>query len=90
MRTTLCTANLSSWGLLQSLKRKATAATGDSTAEMDEALEKALVQVADDFITGAVAFASGLAKRRKSNKLEAADVAVYLERNWYKACLPPA
>lgn len=59
------------------------AAAGDDSADMDSAVETALVQVADDFITSAVASASGLARRRKSTKLEAADVAMYLERTWY-------
>ena len=69
--------------LLQSLKRKAVAAAGDPDAEMEPALEAALVQVADDFISGAVAFGSGLARRRKTRKLEATDVSVFLERTWY-------
>lgn len=67
---------------LQSLKRKAVAAAGDPEAEMEPALDAALVQLADEFISGAVAFGSGLARRRKASKLEAADVNVYLERTW--------
>lgn len=67
---------------LQSLKRKAVAAVGDPDAEMEPALEAALVQVADDFISSAVAFGSGLARRRKASKLEPGDVSVYLEQTW--------
>ena len=76
---------------LQSLKRKAVAAAGDAEAEMEPALDAALIQLADDFISGAVAFGSGLARRRKSSKLDAADVAVFLEQTWYSyrwACKP--
>lgn len=58
------------------------AAAGDPDADMEPALEAALIQLADDFISGAVAFGSGLARRRKASKLEAADVAVYLEQTW--------
>lgn len=58
------------------------AATGDESAEMEPALEDALVRVADDFITSSVAFSCGLARRRKDRKLSASDVAVYLQRMW--------
>ena len=69
------------------------AAVSDPEAEMEPALDKALVEMADDFISGAVAFGSGLARRRKSSKLDAADVSVYLEQTWYvflSQCLSPA
>lgn len=49
---------------------------------MDTALETALVQLADEFITSTVAFACGLARRRRAKKLDAADVAVHLDRAW--------
>lgn len=67
---------------MQSLKRKAVAAAGDADAEMELALEAALVQLADEFLSGAVAFGCGLARRRKCSKLDPADVAVYLEQTW--------
>lgn len=59
------------------------AAAGDPEADMEPALDAALIQIADDFISSAVAFGSGLARRRKSSKLDAADVSVYLEQTWY-------
>ena len=68
---------------MQSLKRKAVAAAGDPEADMEPALDAALIQIADDFISSAVAFGSGLARRRKSSKLDAADVSVYFEQTWY-------
>ncbi len=67
---------------MQSLKRKAVAAAGDREADMETSLDAALIQMADDFISSAVAFGSGLARRRKSSKLDAADVSVYLEQTW--------
>lgn len=67
---------------LQSLKRKAEASVGDTRAEMEPILETALVHVADEFITNAISFASGLARRRKAQRLDSADVAVYLDRTW--------
>jgi transcription initiation factor TFIID subunit TAF12 len=58
------------------------AAAGDPDAEMESTLEAALIQVADDFITGAVTFASGLSQRRKSRRVEAPDISVYFEQTW--------
>jgi len=67
---------------MQSLKRKAVAAAGDPDAELEASLEAALIQVADDFLTGAVTFACGLSQRRKSKKVEAPDISVYFEQTW--------
>ena len=55
---------------------------GDAKAEVDATLEHALVTMADELITNAVIFACGLARRRKAQRLEAADVAGYLDRTW--------
>ncbi|KAK9852133.1 hypothetical protein WJX84_009024 [Apatococcus fuscideae] len=46
------------------------------------AAEGAVLQLVDDFLGGAVAFGCGLARRRKGGRLEAADIAAYLERTW--------
>lgn len=70
------------WLVLQSLKRKAQASLGDPRAEVEPLMEVALVNLADEFISNAVAFSCGLARRRKSLRLDSADVATYLDRTW--------
>lgn len=53
-------------------------ANAKATDDADEALRA----VAEDFISGAVSFAVSMARRRKAEEIEPADLLLYLERTW--------
>ena len=51
--------------------------------------EAALMRIADEWVTSALAFGCGAARRRRSDRLTPADVAPYLERTWCGKGLRP-
>lgn len=51
--------------------------------EVDDAVrDNALQQMARDFVMGAVTLGCGVTRRRGALRLEAADMAAYMENNW--------
>ncbi|KAI7841139.1 hypothetical protein COHA_005109 [Chlorella ohadii] len=67
---------------LQALVRQVGLGIGIQNAKATEDAEGALRAVAGDFISNAVSFAVAMARRRKSEEIEPADLLLYLERTW--------
>jgi histone H3/H4 len=65
---------------LQALVRQVGLGIGIQNAKATEDAEGALRAVAGDFISNAVSFAVSMARRRKSEEIEPADLLLYLER----------
>ncbi|KAK9803776.1 hypothetical protein WJX73_005575 [Symbiochloris irregularis] len=64
------------------LSSKAVARLADGHEVEQKVLEPAVVQLAEAFVEAACAFGCSMARRRKGRRLEALDMADYLERNW--------
>ncbi|KAK9809118.1 hypothetical protein WJX72_009572 [[Myrmecia] bisecta] len=64
---------------LQRIMRKVAGPHGELAPDVEPVLR----ELAEQFIGGAVSFGCTLAKRRKAEVVEPADVAVYLERTWH-------
>ncbi len=67
---------------MQSLERLLERAVAPGN-KLTGSAEAAVLQLVDDFVAGATASGCGLARQRKTGRLESADIAVYLERTWW-------
>lgn len=54
----------------------------DPTETMDDDVEEAVLQIADDFIENVINSSCQIAKHRESNTLEVKDVQLHLDSNW--------
>ena len=57
-------------------------AAGMSSGAVEPEAEAVLMKLAEEWVTTALAFGCGAARRRRSDRLTTADVAPYLERTW--------
>jgi hypothetical protein len=69
---------------VQSIARMALAA-GVASGAVEPEAEAVLMKLAEEWVTTALAFGCGAARRRRSDRLTTADVAPYLERTWCAA-----
>jgi len=74
--------NAESAQVLDSLRLQNLVREVDPHEQLDEDVEEALLQLADDFIESIASSSCVLAKHRNSSTLEVKDVQLHLERQW--------
>jgi len=82
LATSAAKPNTESAPVLDSLRLQNLVREVDPHEQLDEDVEEALLQLADDFIESIASSSCTLAKHRNSSTLEVKDVQLHLERQW--------